>query len=1100
MKMKTLVSKSLLLPIAGICFCAAFLGTGCSERTPADEAENIIERSGIQGGLIVHLHCGDGMLTQALKANERYLVHGLDASIENVEKARRHIASSGSYGQVSVDRLTGNRLPYTDNLVNLVVSEDFGDVSMDEVMRVLAPKGVAMTKGFLGWKVTVKPRPAGMDDWNQYLYSASGNMVSKDEIISPPIQHYQWIGSPMWGRHHDTTASLSALVSANGRIFYILDEGPKESIQLPAENYLIARDAFNGTILWKRPIKEWQDHLFALKSGPAYLPRRLVAVGDRVFVTLGINEPLSELDAVTGETVRTFEETDRTSEVIISDDTLFLVVGRPEKSTKDYAPKHTYVWDNAEMARTEWAWGRQESKIMAINFKNGNVLWEKNHVIAPLSLSADAKAVYFYDGDRMVSIDRQNGGKNWESEAIKTRAIDTAYAPRVVVYEDVVLFSSGTGRMFALSAVDGRKLWDAPQEASGHYSPEDIFVIDGLVWSGGTAWTQMKGTYTGLDLHTGEVKKQFPCDADIYFFHQRCYPSRATEKYILPSRTGIEFVDFEKEHWTINHFVRGGCIYGVMPSNGLIYTPPHACACYMEAKLNGFGAVGSACESQPEAMADGERNRLEKGPAYQEAVPDEAASGDWPTYRHDASRTGFTESKIAADLERGWTVNLGGRLSSPVVAGNRLFLAKVDEHTVYAIDAGSGEQLWSYMAGGRVDSPPTVYKGRVLFGSADGYVYCLRATDGALIWRYRAAPADRRIVAYEQLESLWPVHGTVLVKDDKVYCAAGRSIFLDGGLRFLQLDPETGEKLAESILDEKDPVTGEDMHRYVVGLDMPVGLTDILSTDGKYIYMRSQQFDLDGNRKQISVREVTDQAGEGAHVFSPVGFLDDSQFSRSYMMYGKSVKSGWGSWEIMGKLTPSGRLIVVDDNTVYGYGRKPEFLAESIVLEYQLYAAEKEGDPRSIKAITQSKQPANAFDKSLFNYAGDWKLRQGIPKEERSAVRFKWLVDKPAIQTRAMVLADKTLFVSGPPDIVDEEAAFFALDDAEVLERLAEQSALLKGKDGARIWAVSAANGKKLTEYKLDSLPVWDGMVVANGRLYMTSMNGEILSFTGKGD
>ena len=166
-------------------------------------------------------------------------------------------------------------------MVNLVVAENLGDISEDEVMRVLAPNGVLMARGLFGWKKTVKQWPEEMDEWNQYLYSAGNNPVSKDETVGP-IRHYQWIGSPRWGRHHDTIASMSAMVSAQGRIFYIMDEGPTESIQLPNENYLVARDAFNGTILWKLPIPEWQNLLFSLKSGPAYLPRPLVAVGDRV--------------------------------------------------------------------------------------------------------------------------------------------------------------------------------------------------------------------------------------------------------------------------------------------------------------------------------------------------------------------------------------------------------------------------------------------------------------------------------------------------------------------------------------------------------------------------------------------------------------------------------------------------------------------------------------------------------------------------------------------------------------------------------------------------------------------------------------------------
>ena len=108
-----------------------------------------------------------------------------------------------------------------------------------------------------------------------------------------------------------------------------------------------------------------------------------------------------------------------------------------------------------------------------------------------------------------------------------------------------------------------------------------------------------------------------------------------------------------------------------------------------------------------------------------------------------------------------------------MVADNRFYLASTDAHTLYALDAATGELLWQSTFDGRIDSPPTVWQGRVLFGSHDGSVYCLRATDGTLAWRYRAAPLDRRLVAYEQVESVWPVHGSVLVRDGQVYAVAG---------------------------------------------------------------------------------------------------------------------------------------------------------------------------------------------------------------------------------------------------------------------------------------------------------------------------------------
>ena len=61
-------------------------------------------------------------------------------------------------------------------------------------------------------------------------------------------------------------------------------------------------------------------------------------------------------------------------------------------------------------------------------------------------------------------------------------------------------------------------------------------------------------------------------------------------------------------------------------------------------------------------------------------------------------------------------------------------------------------------------------------------------------------------MSFEQLESVWPVHGSVLVKDDSVYCVAGRSNFLEGGLRFIQLDL-TGKLVKETLIDDRDPET-----------------------------------------------------------------------------------------------------------------------------------------------------------------------------------------------------------------------------------------------------------------------------------------------------
>jgi len=132
------------------------LSTSIAAQSPAQQAEEIINATGVQGGFIIHIGSGDGQLTQALRANDHYIVHGLDSNPANVRKAREAILSSGEYGSITIDHLTGTELPIVDNLVNLVVSEDLGDVPMNEIKRILAPQGVAYIRQNGSWQKNSK--------------------------------------------------------------------------------------------------------------------------------------------------------------------------------------------------------------------------------------------------------------------------------------------------------------------------------------------------------------------------------------------------------------------------------------------------------------------------------------------------------------------------------------------------------------------------------------------------------------------------------------------------------------------------------------------------------------------------------------------------------------------------------------------------------------------------------------------------------------------------------------------------------------------------------------------------------------------------------
>ena len=55
--------------------------------------------------------------------------------------------------------------------------------------------------------------------------------------------------------------------------------------------------------------------------------------------------------------------------------------------------------------------------------------------------------------------------------------------------------------------------------------------------------------------------------------------------------------------------------------------------------------------------------------------------------------------------------------------------------------------------------------------------------------------------------------------------------------------------------------------------------------------------------------------------------------------------------------------------------------------------------------------------------------------------------------------------------------------------------AAFQGKQGAVLWSVSADDGKKLAEYKLESAPVFDGMIAARNRIYISLQDGSIVCF-----
>ena len=1038
-----------------LALCPAWAQTGVPPGAPGGPSvaatevrgERILAESGLHGGLIVHAGCRDAALAISLAKAPNVLVQGLVRDGDRLQEVRSRIRDAGLYGQVSAMSWEGPFLPYADGMVNLlIVTNDKGQVASEEITRVLAPGGVALTldSQLSALDSFQKPWPADVDEWSHSRYDATGNAVSKDQRAGPP-RFLQWEASPRWNRGVKT----SGLVSTRGRIFYILDDS-HFAARSPTWS-LIARDASNGIQLWRHELSSWGGARGGKKVGPAQVNRRLVASDDRVFVTLEEYGPVSVLNAVTGELIRTLEHTGPAEEFYLSDGILVVLVN-PNTA-----------------AKVRRGQGRK-MRLVAVDPDTGRTLWEHaTAMILPLTLAADGMQVVYHDGKSIESLDLKTGAPRWTSPATgqkiefrnqsnpdspgaekSTIVLAPQFAPTLIIYEDVVAFAGGR-QLNVVSADDGHELWRSDYAPSNYSVPVDLFGFNGCLWGPDTKMNLWRPLDDNLDVNaydplTGAVKKSVKGKYNFRFQHHRCHQMKVVGNTVIAGRAGIEFLDTDTGEVAAHHWMRGSCYFGVLPANGRLYVPPHDCACYVRAKHPGFLSLNSGPPSRSVEIP--EDHRLQRGPAYNLALDSRPStldpSHDWPTYRHDRARSGRASTTVGSELLLGWQRQLGGKLTSPVVADNRVYLASTETHTLHALDATTGEPLWQSTFDGRIDSPPTIHEGLVLCGCRDGSVHALRAADGTLVWRFLASPEQRLIVSRGQLESVWPVSGSVLVVNNIVYFAAGKSSYLDGGIRLYGLDPHTGRKVIDTVISTLQPDGSEILdEQSVVGY-----LNDILSSDGDRLFMRHQVLDPAGKPKPERI----------THLHGPDGYLSSETTSRLVWTYAPMFTSphqgAFYDLRLSRTLFPSGRILVEDDDTIYGFGQN----------RYDRPIAEPGGQWALFAAPKQSDVPLDLTAKEYRTLALSGK----------QSVQFRWWKKLP-IQARAMVQTDDVLFVAGPNG-----------------SPLTSQAAL-EGKAEASLLAVSPADGSVLAEMTLPSTPVWDGMAAANGNLYLALRDGQVL-------
>jgi outer membrane protein assembly factor BamB len=698
-------------------------------------------------------------------------------------------------------------LPHADNTLDLVVSNrpDLLDsLKVNEVLRAMRPEGVAILGGknsaealrawasgvdgaklwsdsYGDWVQFSKPVPSGLGEWSHWEKSPDNNPVSEDTHIKAPYMT-QFMAKPWYiGMPAVTTA-------AGGRTFLAMGHIAHHEREWEALNRLIARNGYNGTVLWERKLPE--DYLVHRSA--------FVATKDIFYMING--DHLLMLDAKTGEEKGEIRINDFPGDwkwIAIKNGVLYALAGKPGDGVELVKGKRAFGgWSWADLSKGYY--GRRiphgfGDVVVAFDIESRNVLWkhkEKSLIDSRGLAIRDGQFFLYCPDQHFRALDYITGEVRWttnDKETLKLierpgRGLISTPGWRtqtmvVATPESLVIQGQTRMNVIGLSTADGSLLWQKPKVTN---NPNAIYIDNKVILGIGE-----RGSHLVIDPKTGDVED------DLKFFKRACTRLTASTDSLFVRGEGMARFDRASKTLQIDGAVRPACNDGVIPAHGLIYLGPWACDCNLS--LIGNVARCSAGDFRFDYKAKN-RERLEVSENADSVKAFEIDDRDWATYRGNLNRSASTTVPVRQAKRLRWHYK-PNRAFVPTelsAAGGLVFLAGEDGK-VRAIDGVTGDQRWSFQTAGPVKYPPTLSEDRAYAGSADGFAYCLEAATGRLLWRFRAAPIERHVMIYGSLSSTWPVNTGVLVHDGVAYFGAG--IVDHDGTYIYAVDARTGNMI-----------------------------------------------------------------------------------------------------------------------------------------------------------------------------------------------------------------------------------------------------------------------------------------------------------------
>ena len=162
--------------------------------------ERMLAQTGAGGGIVSYVGRPDTDDLAKLSVNYRF-VHVLEGDARCADQLDKQLYERGLRGRVSVMRWRESHLPYADDLVNLLIADRADGMADEEILRVVAPLGMAYIQREGRWLKLVKQWPVDIDEWTHYLHGSDNNAVARDTRVGPP-QTLQWTAAPVWTRNH----------------------------------------------------------------------------------------------------------------------------------------------------------------------------------------------------------------------------------------------------------------------------------------------------------------------------------------------------------------------------------------------------------------------------------------------------------------------------------------------------------------------------------------------------------------------------------------------------------------------------------------------------------------------------------------------------------------------------------------------------------------------------------------------------------------------------------------------------------------------------------------------------------------------------------